>query len=286
MQLYLGSAEDFIKDSVQNEVAKKLGDSFDEYYRFRANVSEFNSWQNSLRALSSQLMYADLRQAGVILNMQLPMSSSRLDCFLFGKDARQSDGAVIIELKQWTYAHESDFDECVISTVGRRERALAHPSRQALNYAMYVADTNEALADPSPPIALHACSWLHNMAADSTTALRAEKFLGLLAEAPLFVASDAESRLPTSSPNASVMGPASPSWSGSQPGSTHQASDSMEHTHRMIAGEPAYVLIDDQIVAYEAVLALVRRAQRRFRLKAWSSSAVAQVPGSWRWRST
>src|ERR1700722_10641707 len=67
VQLYLGSSEDFIKDSVQNEIAKKLGDSFYEYYRFRANISEFNSWQNSLRALSAQIMYADVRQTGIIL---------------------------------------------------------------------------------------------------------------------------------------------------------------------------------------------------------------------------
>ncbi len=36
MQLFAGSSEEFIADATQQRIAAQLGDSFYEYYRFRA----------------------------------------------------------------------------------------------------------------------------------------------------------------------------------------------------------------------------------------------------------
>jgi uncharacterized protein len=262
VQLYSGSAADFIRDSVRHEIAEKLGESFYDYYRFRANVSEFTAWQNSLQALSGQLMYAGLHDTGVILEMQLPMSSARLDCLLFGQTARRRDAAVLIELKQWTHAQPSDFDDCVISFVGRKDRAVPHPSRQALSYATYLQDTNTAMNDPASPVALQACSWLHNMTAESATAVRADKFGALLTEAPLFVGGDAD-EFTSFMREYVAYGQGVPIMQRVAAGKHAPSKRLMDHTARAIAGEPTYVLLDEQIVAYEAVLAMVRRAQRR-----------------------
>ena len=43
MQLYAGSTTEFISDAIQHRVAEKLGESYYEYYRFRASASEFAS---------------------------------------------------------------------------------------------------------------------------------------------------------------------------------------------------------------------------------------------------
>jgi hypothetical protein len=67
MQLYAGSTSDFITDAVQHRVAEKLGDSYYEYFRYRASASEFASWQNSLTALTAHLQYAGLRDQGIAL---------------------------------------------------------------------------------------------------------------------------------------------------------------------------------------------------------------------------
>jgi hypothetical protein len=40
-----------------------------------------------------------------------------------------------------------------------------------------------------------------------------------------------------------------------------------EYTARMIAGEPTYTLVDDQLVAFNAVLSMVRRAHHGKRKK-------------------
>ena len=104
MQLFAGSSETFIDEAVQKKVAERLGDAFYDYYRFRAGASEFNSWRNSLTALANQLRYSGIRDHGVVLEMQLPLSSARLDAFVFGQSPTGADAAVLLELKQWSEA--------------------------------------------------------------------------------------------------------------------------------------------------------------------------------------
>jgi len=85
MQLFARSSEEFIGDAVQQKITAQLGDSFYDYYRFRASASDFTSWRNSLSALANQLRYSGVRDHGVVLEMQLPLSSARLDAFVFGR---------------------------------------------------------------------------------------------------------------------------------------------------------------------------------------------------------
>lgn len=110
MQLFAGPSEEFIADATQQRIAARLGDSFYDYYRFRASASEFTAWRNSLSALANQLRYSGVRDHGVVLEMQLPLSSARLDAFVFGHSPAERESSVLVELKQWTAATPSDFD--------------------------------------------------------------------------------------------------------------------------------------------------------------------------------
>lgn len=81
-----------------------------------ASASEFTAWRNSLSALANQLRYSGVRDHGVVLEMQLQLSSARLDAFVFGHSPAERESSVLVELKQWTTATPSDFDGCVRST--------------------------------------------------------------------------------------------------------------------------------------------------------------------------
>ncbi len=50
---------------------------------------EISSWRNSLRAVSDVFREANLDDHGVILEYQLPLSSRRLDCMIYGKDKKE-----------------------------------------------------------------------------------------------------------------------------------------------------------------------------------------------------
>jgi len=82
MQLYVGNSNQFIEDSVQNQIAEKLRISFLTHNRYSPPESEIRSWQNSLSAVSQVISHAGLTDQGVILEYQLPLTSKRLDCTL------------------------------------------------------------------------------------------------------------------------------------------------------------------------------------------------------------
>ena len=107
MRLFAGSSQQFLQDTIQNQIAEKLRLSFFNYFRYYPSPSEINSWRNSLRAVSQVFQYANLVDQGIILEYQLPLTSKRLDCLICGKNVDANDNAVIIELKQWDKCEEA-----------------------------------------------------------------------------------------------------------------------------------------------------------------------------------
>jgi DUF2075 family protein/predicted kinase len=261
VQLYAGSTNEFIQDSIQHEVAKKIGDSFYDFYRYRASISELRSWENSLQALTNQILYSNLRDNGIIIEMQLPLSSSRIDCILTGHDTQKRPQAVLIELKQWQAVESSDFENSVIAVYGGREKAVPHPSVQAHNYATYLKDTNSAFSE-AESVVLEACSWLHNMHPEAAVVLRDPKFDRWLSATPMFIANDAD-RFSKYLKDRLQRGNGLSVLERVTSGRYGPSKKLMEHTAAIIKGEPVYTLLDEQIVAYDAVLSIARRALKK-----------------------
>ena len=101
MLLYKGISEEFIDESSRNLIASRLETRFFDIFRFRPSEAEVRSWENSLKQLARVFARLQLRDHGILLEYQLPLTSRRLDCLIAGKDADNKDQAVIIELKQW-----------------------------------------------------------------------------------------------------------------------------------------------------------------------------------------
>ena len=259
MQLFRGSVSEFVRLESEREMVRRLHASFLEYYRYAPSASEENSWRYSLVALSKQLKRSDLTDHGVILEMQLPLSSLRLDCMLTGTDSDKADGAVIVELKQWSDAWPADEDECVTVEYAGHPHVQVHPSVQARNYADYLCD-NKAVFHEAPAVALTACSWLHNFQPDPQSPLvDKQKFASLLETNPMFSASDGD-RL-ADYLNTRLCGGDGMRVLERVVSSRYAPSKKLlEHTAAMIAGERTYVLLDDQRVAYQKILAAAREA--------------------------
>ncbi|PYS56387.1 MAG: hypothetical protein DMF76_25030, partial [Acidobacteria bacterium] len=100
-------------------------------------VAEVNSWNNSLRAVSQVFQTASLLDHGVLLELQLPLTSKRLDCFVTGYDSKKAPNAVIIELKQWSGCKGASGKNEVAAFVGGNIRVsrgsatpMGRPSRR------------------------------------------------------------------------------------------------------------------------------------------------------------
>jgi DUF2075 family protein len=267
MQLFAGSSEDFVEEAVQKQIAARLGDTYYDYYRFRASASEFTSWRNSLSALAYQLRYSGVRDHGVVLEMQLPLSSARLDAFIFGRSRAGRDAAVLVELKQWSEAAPSEWDDCVETWLGGGVRKVLHPCVQARSYAQYLEDMHSSFGRANDGISIAPCAWLHNMHPGAAGVLRGERFAPLLAEVPLFLGSDADAFRDYFERTVGA-GHGMPIMERALSGIHAPSRNLLEQTAAMVRGEPRYRLIDDQIIAFNAVLALVRRAQKDKRERA------------------
>jgi hypothetical protein len=96
MRLYSGTTQSLIEDSTYNRIATKLKDSFFQEFRYNPPVSEVNSWNNSLRAVTQVFQAASLVDNGILLELQLPLTSKRLDCLISGYDLQKAANAIVI----------------------------------------------------------------------------------------------------------------------------------------------------------------------------------------------
>src|SRR5208283_3878625 len=257
MRLYSGSSEQFIQDTIQNQIAEKLKLAFFNYFRYYPSPSEINSWRNSLRATKDIFVMANLYDHGIILEYQLPLSSKRLDCLICGKDRTMRDNAVIIELKQWDKCKEADGDNELSTYVGGGMREVLHPSAQVRQYKMYLEDTHTAFYDGPRPISLAACSYLHNYSYYENDVIFDKKFSSLLQTYPLFTADDT-AKLKDYLVTKLDEGEGLETLKKIEQSKYRPSKKLMDHVGSIIKGNANYILLDEQKIVYDKVLSIVK----------------------------
>lgn len=256
MQLYSGSTREFVDEVAADTLTSRLEERFFDEFRYRPSTSEARAWKNSLGAMARVVASTHLDDHGVLVEYQLPLTSRRLDCLLTGH-AASAPAAVLVELKQWDYANPSWVDECVCTTVGARERDVLHPSAQADGYRRYLTDTNTAFS--AAPIRLDACAYLHNMHPEAAREIFAPRHRSLLRDAPVFVRDDDDAftaYLRDHLPDGDGM----TVLERIEGGTFRPQKELLAHTAQAIRLEPAWELLDEQRVSFNAVLTRVREA--------------------------
>ena len=258
MRLYSGTSNQFIQDSIHNQIAEKLKSAFFNYYRYNPSPAEVNSWRNSLRSMSQTFQYANLLDHGVLLEYQLPLTSRRLDCMICGKDQNKIDNAVIVELKQWEKCEEAYGENEVLTWVGGAKREVLHPSVQVGQYQMYLEDTHTAFNVDTDPVILNACTYLHNYNHYSDDVIFSKKFTEPLRKFPLFTADDVEI-LSNYLKSKLINGEGLDVLKKVEQSKYRPNKKLMDHVGNIIKNESKYVLLDEQLVVYDSVLASAKR---------------------------
>ncbi len=257
MHLYQGTSDQFIADAVQARLANQLADRFFQEFRYRPAPSEVTSWRNSLGAMAQVLQLGDLKDQGILIELKLPLSSKRLDVLITGSNPTTGDAAVVIELKQWTEVGRSNITDCVAVDFGGREVDHLHPSRQVAQYQRYLLDTHPAFTDGG--VALDACAYLHYAQYDPKSPLYHADFATLLATNPSFAGDQLDAF--TAFLDARVAGPDDGSILDKVATSEFRPHKRLlDHVARVIRNEPVFTLLDEQQVAYNAIMDSVRVA--------------------------
>ena len=258
MRLYAGTSEQFIHDTIQNQIAEKLKIAFFDYYRYNPSPAEVNSWRNSLRSMSQVFQYANLLDHGVILEYQLPLTSKRLDCLICGKDENKEDNAVIVELKQWDKCDEAAGENELSTWVGGAKRDVLHPSVQVGQYKMYLEDTHTAFNTDHDPIALNACTYLHNYNYYSDDVIFSNKYQNALDKYPLFTADDVD-KLKGYLSNKLIKGRGIDVLRRIEESKYRPSKKLMDHVGNIIKGKSEYVLLDEQLIVYDSVFTCAKK---------------------------
>ena len=252
MRLYSGTTKSLIEDSTCNRIASKLKDAFFHEFRFQPSVAEVNSWNNSLRAVSQVFQASSLIDNGVLLELQLPLTSKRLDCLISGYDMQKSANAVVVELKQWEGCSGASGKNEVATFVGGRIRDVLHPAVQVGQYMTYLADCHSAFQGDDA-ININACSYLHNYSRIAVDPLFSPQFSEQLSKCPVFTADDVPQF--TAFLNQRVpLGDAGSVTARVEESKYRPSKKLLDHVAKVIRGKPEYILLDEQLVVFDQVL--------------------------------
>ena len=250
-------SSDFIQEAAHNQIAGMLTRSFFRYFRYSPPSSEVNSWRNSLRAVSQVLQEASLLDHGILLEYQLPLTSKRLDCLVCGQGSDGGDHAVIVELKQWDGCAEAVGEDLVTTWVGGGEREVLHPSAQVRQYQWYLQDNHTAFHEGDSPVGVKSCAYLHNYLPTDGDFLFSSRFERVLRDFPSFSA-DQVPELASYLKSTLGAGDGLRVLERIEESRYRPSKKLMDHVGNVVKGKHEYVLLDEQLVVYEKVLACAR----------------------------
>jgi DUF2075 family protein len=255
VKLYAGTSEEFLTDARQHRIAEKVRVAYIANIGHKPGGAEFNAWQNSLTALALLVDQADLNDHGIILEYQLGNTSRRLDALLTGTSTSSGENAVIIELKQWGETAASNADGCVETFVGQRLRPVPHPSRQVGQYEQWLLDNHTVFYDDA--VLLSGVSWLHNMQFNAADELFAPKHAEYLGTNPLFTGDQSDALAEYLNDRLSE-GDGIPIMGKVLDSRYKPSKKLLDHTAAMVADQQEFILLDEQYVVFESVLAAAR----------------------------
>jgi DUF2075 family protein len=270
MRLYAESTELFLTDARMHRIAEKMRGEYIAQIGYRPGAAEFAAWQNSLTSLALLISQADLDDHGIILEYQLGNTSKRLDALLTGHAPGEAENAVVVELKQWGVTAPSNAEGCVETFVGQRLRPVPHPSVQVGQYAQWLVDNHTAFYEEG--IGLAGVSWLHNMQYDPNEELFADKHAGYLKTNPLFTGDQSDALAAFLNERLSE-GDGMPVMAKVLESKYKPSKKLLDHTAEMVAGQQEFILLDEQYVVFESVLAAAREGFHR------TTKAVMLVKG-------
>ena len=145
--IYHESQAQFLEDALKEKVAEKMLRESENFW-IHPGDSEINSWKNNARSISSLLRLSNVEDTYVTFEYAVPYSKKRIDCMIYGKWSDNRWNVVHIELKQWSnnwvkaldadWNFEEDEEYNVEAYTWHWNRIVAHPSQQVRWYNDYL----------------------------------------------------------------------------------------------------------------------------------------------------
>ena len=261
MILYSSKVNDFINDINNNKISYILENMKQKELYKGTTSSEKQSWENSLKYMSETLQQTSIpKDCTVVLEYNLPMTSSRIDFMLCGYNCENKKNILIIELKQWSKVNEVKDSEILLETyVGNGLKKVIHPSYQAWSYKMLLKDFNQNIQENN--IIVDACSILHNYIPNRNDPILDVKFSELIKEVSVFFKDDEDKLIEFINKkfcygdNLSIIQEIDSS-------KLLPSKSLQENIDKLLKGNKEFKLIDNQMIIYDKILAAIKKEEK------------------------
>ncbi|WP_447593207.1 DNA/RNA helicase domain-containing protein [Stenotrophomonas rhizophila] len=255
MIIYQADKDAFLRHCNDEEIEEVILASYKAATNGDVGESEIRSWRESLRYVARALNHSSIPgDIGVAVEFVLPQSKKRIDVVLTGHDEHGSPHVIIVELKQWTAIKPSKRDAMIELREGHLR---VHPSYQAWSYAAFLEGFNEAVYNGE--LQLHPCAYLHNYARDSV--IESPHYQPYIQRAPLFLKGTADLEgLRRFIGQYTSKGNGIPVLAELESGRIRPSKALADEVHRLLSGNNAFALLDEQKHVFEAVKAACAQA--------------------------
>jgi len=260
MRLYSGLGDQFLKDVRYNTLSEKLRKAFESYYGRSVALSELHSWNNSLQYVANLVDENNLLSNMIVLELELPYSSYRIDCMFFGKDKNNEDNVVVIELKQWSEVQDCDVENNIITRFGGSEVMVSHPSFQVEGYHFFLKDFYEIFEEDN--IDLSSIVYCHNYTKSTNTILFSPKFESILKRFPVFTRDDFQ-KIGEYLRERLEKGDGLEIFNRFEQSNIRPSKKLLEHARTMIEGQKAFTLIDDQLIVNNTIIDRAKKCAKK-----------------------
>lgn len=253
MIVYQSTKAGFLNDTFKDDIESVILESYRDATGRRVALSQVRAWKESLLAMAKVLNHESIPDdCGLAVEYTIPQTSKRIDLLLSGLDEADQDNLLIIELKQWEYALPTGSDGIVKTRLGGAEVETSHPSYQAWSYAELLRNFNEAVYSRELP--LQPCAYLHNFKERST--LEGSAYAEYVDKAPFFITGAEErERLRSYIARHVRRGDSGKLIVEIENGRIRPCKRLVDALLGMLEGIREFVLIDEQKVVYETILA-------------------------------
>ncbi|WP_337102011.1 DUF2075 domain-containing protein [Paenibacillus sp. YIM B09110] len=261
MIVYSSSVADFKEAVDDNKIAVNIETAFIEKLGKRPSVSEWRSWNNSMQFMERIIRNSKVADdCGVMIEYNIPATSKRIDFIIAGRDDKQNRNFIIVELKQWEEAWSTEKEDIVKTSINGGVRETTHPSYQAWSYRQFIVDMNTAVYNQD--VTAHSVAFLHNYREKNPEPLKSEQYEKTIAEAPLFLSHETK-KLQEFIFKYVGKGKGMQLLYEIENGKITPSKSLVDHINALFEGNSDFVLLDEQKVAYETIVALAKKQDKK-----------------------
>jgi uncharacterized protein len=258
--IYDAPQEKFFTDVRSNKLVDIMKTNFKETSGMYIGESEYHSWGVTGDKIKNLIESSNLSNVYVSFEYQVPYTSKRIDCLLFGKNANDKGIVVHIEMKQWDKVEALDIEGNFVETyIGGSTKTVPHPSQQVEGYHDYMYGFIEVFEENT--LDLVGCSYCPNYRKNIGEGLFNPIYNKILEKYPLYTHEDVE-QLSRRLRELLANGDGFEIFNKFMQSPVKPSKKLLESASKIVSNTSDFSLLNDQIFAKNAILDKIKKAEK------------------------